>query len=123
MSLPKGLAQPVVLQSAGALGTLRRAALDAGIPAVTLEAGESMRLQEASVDHGVKGIRTLMHKMGMMQKFSFWGDPEPVYYSSIWVRANLGGILFSDVELGAKVQLGMSWVSSRIRSPILRMIL
>ena len=39
----------MVLHSVGAAGTLRRAATDAGIPAVTLEAGEPGRLQSAQV--------------------------------------------------------------------------
>lgn len=103
VELTQGFGSTVVLHSVGAPGTLRRAAVDADIPAVTLEAGESMRLQDDAVAHGVKGIQTLMSKMHMIDSFSFWGDPEPVYYNSIWVRASQGGILFSDVELGDKV--------------------
>lgn len=106
VALTQGFGSTVVLQSTGGIGTLRRAAVDAGIPAVTLEAGESMRLQEDAVDHGVRGIRTLMHKLGMLEKFSLWGDPEPVYYNSEWVRADLGGILFRNVELGDRVVTG-----------------
>ncbi|MFT4822300.1 MAG: putative deacylase [Halioglobus sp.] len=106
VALTQGFGSTVVLQSSGGIGTLRRAAVDAGIPAVTLEAGESMRLQEDAVEHGVKGIRTLMHKLGMLKKRSRWGDPEPVYYNSTWVRADLGGILFRKVELGDNVRTG-----------------
>jgi predicted deacylase len=106
VKLAQNFGSTVVLNSGGAVGTLRRAAVEAGIPAVTLEAGESMSLQVEAVDHGVKGIRTMMNQLGMTQKFSLWGDPEPVYYQSIWVRADLGGILFSEVELGDKVKKG-----------------
>lgn len=106
VQLTQGFGATVVLHSEGAPGTLRRAAVDAGIPAVTLEAGESMRLQEQAVEHGVNGITTLMSKMGMVDRFSFWGDPEPVYHRSFWVRAEQGGILFSTVELGDRVSEG-----------------
>lgn len=106
VQLTQGFGGTVVLQSEGASGTLRRAAVDAGIPAVTLEAGESMRLQEQAVEHGVNGLTTLMSKMGMIDRFSFWGDPEPVYHNSIWIRADQGGILFSNVELGERVNKG-----------------
>lgn len=106
VQLTQGFGATVVLHSEGAPGTLRRAAVDAGIPAVTLEAGESMRLQERAVEHGVNGITTLMSKMGMIERFSFWGDPEPVYHRSFWVRAEQGGILFSTVELGDRVAEG-----------------
>ncbi|MEH6557048.1 MAG: succinylglutamate desuccinylase/aspartoacylase family protein [Oceanicoccus sp.] len=105
VELTQGFGSTVVLQSEGALGTLRRAAVDVGIPAVTLEAGESMRLQSDAVKHGVKGIQTLMSQMDMIETFSLWGDPEPVYYNSVWVRASRGGILFSDVALGDHVDV------------------
>lgn len=96
----------VVLHSTGAEGTLRRAAAESGIPAVTLEAGGPIRLEEDSVSHGVAGIQTLLNSMGMIKKFSFWGKPEPVYYQSSWIRVNHGGILFSNVKLGNKIKAG-----------------
>ena len=102
----KGFGATVVLQSGGAIGTLRRAALEAGIPTVTLETGESMRLQESAVEHGVKGIHTLLNQMGMTKHFRLLGDPEPVYFKSVWVRVNHGGILFANVGLGDRVKAG-----------------
>jgi hypothetical protein len=104
VELTKGFGATVVLHSRGARGTLRRAATDKDIPAVTLEAGEPMRLQPKEVAHGVKGIETLLDKLGMVKKASFWGDPQPVYYESRWIRANTGGILFSNVNLGERVR-------------------
>jgi len=73
---------------------------------VTLEAGEPMRLDSDAVAHGVKGIRTLLNQMGMLKKIRLWGEPEPVYHNSIWVRADQGGILISQVELGELVNEG-----------------
>jgi hypothetical protein len=35
-----------------------------------------------------------------------WGAPGPVYYDSLWVRVDHGGILFSKVGLGDKVNKG-----------------
>ncbi|HUO83043.1 MAG TPA: succinylglutamate desuccinylase/aspartoacylase family protein [Gammaproteobacteria bacterium] len=104
VELTKGFGATVVLHSRGARGTLRRAATDKKIPAVTLEAGEPMRLQPKEVAHGVKGIETLLDKLGMVKKTSFWGDPQPVYYESRWIRVNTGGILFSNVNLGERVR-------------------
>ena len=106
VELTHGFGATVVLHSDAAPGTLRAAAVEAGIPAVTLEAGGPMELQEDAVSHGVKGIQTLLNKMGMQKKTRFWGDPEPVYYQSVWVRANQGGILFSKVKLGERVKKG-----------------
>lgn len=96
----------VVLHSVGDRRSLRRAATEAGIPAVTFEMGEPMRVQPEQVEHGVKAIETLMYALGMTRQRRYWGDPEPVYYASKWVRVDHGGILFSDVALGERVSEG-----------------
>lgn len=93
----------VVLHSPGADGTLRRAAADAGIPAVTLEAGEPARVQEDAIAHGTRGIMTLMNRMGMVDKVIRWRGEQPIYRRSKWERADRGGVLFSEVELGEEV--------------------
>ncbi|WP_250657852.1 succinylglutamate desuccinylase/aspartoacylase family protein [Alkalimarinus coralli] len=96
----------VVVHGAGSPGMLRHAAVEAGIPAVTLEIGESLRLQEGQVESGVKSINSLLDRQGMYSRFFSWGDPEPIYYQSVWIRAERGGILFSKIGLGDTVEKG-----------------
>ena len=106
VTLTQGFGATVILHSTPGVGTLRYAATQAGIPTLTLEAGGPLQLELAEVKHGVKGIETLIGSLGMMRKMRLWGDPEPVYYRSAWVRADSGGILFSDVSLGSTVRKG-----------------
>ena len=106
LHLTHGFGATAVLDDRGAPGTLRRAACDAGIPAVTLEAGEPMRLQTNEVRHGAKAIRSLMAHLGIVKKSWRWRDPQPVYYESVWVRASRGGILLASVGLGDTVSAG-----------------
>ena len=106
MNLTQGFGSTVILHSFGGQGTLRRAAVDAGIPAVTLEAGEPLRLQEDAVEHTVKAVFTLLDTLDMYNKRSLWGNAQPTYYASSWVRADQGGILLSSVKLGRKVKEG-----------------
>ena len=106
VQLTKGFGSTVVVHSEGTAGTLRRAAVEVGIPAVTLEAGGPSVLSEDAVSHSVKGIRTLLNHLGMTTRFSLWGDPEPIYYNSVWERAPVGGIVFSRVTLGQSVKKG-----------------
>ncbi|MFU8814506.1 MAG: succinylglutamate desuccinylase/aspartoacylase family protein [Pseudomonadales bacterium] len=106
VALTQGFGSTVILHSGGAEGTLRDAATAAGIPAVTLEAGMPMQVQEDAVSHGVKGIFTLLDTLGMYNRRSLWGNPEPVYYQSRWVRADHGGILAGAVRLGRRVKPG-----------------
>jgi len=95
-----------VLNSHGNPNSLRAAAVRAGIPAVTLEAGEPMAMQREVVEEGVTAINTLLTKMGMYGKQKRWTRMAPVYYRSAWVRANQSGILFSKTTLGQKVKEG-----------------
>lgn len=105
--LAKNMGAIVAVQSVGAKGSLRRAAVEAGIPAVTLEAGKPNELQQDEIDHGVKSVESLMDALGMIDRRRFWEiKEEPVYYRSRWVRARDGGILFSSVHLGQRVKEG-----------------
>jgi len=106
VTLTHGFGAMVVLHSKPTIGTLRYAATIAGIPAVTVEAGGPSQLELAEVKHGVKGVETLLNTLGMTRRTRLWGDPEPVYYRSSWVRADNGGILLSDVSLGSTVRKG-----------------
>jgi hypothetical protein len=126
VTLTQGFGSMVILHSSPVAGSLRYAATAAGIPTVTLEVGGPLQLELNEVKHGVKGIRTLINTLGMVRKVRLWGDPEPVYYRSSWVRADNGGILLSDVVLGSTVRKGdllgtitdpMSNASSEVLSP------
>ncbi|MCA6126775.1 succinylglutamate desuccinylase/aspartoacylase family protein [Thalassolituus oleivorans] len=95
-----------VLHGVGAEGTLRRAAENIGIPAITLEAGGPNQLDKSSVDAGLKALETLLQNLGIQPTLRFWGSPQPVFYQSHWIRADQSGILISSVELGDKVKKG-----------------
>ncbi len=103
-----GFDRMAVVHSSGSPGMLRTAATEAGIRTVTLEAGgESLRIQEHQIEAGVNSLNSLMEKHGMISRMFVWGgDPEPVYYDSTWIRAQHGGILFSEIKLGATVSEG-----------------
>jgi predicted deacylase len=126
VALTEGFGSTVILHNTPAEGTLRYAASFAGIPTVTLEAGGPAELEIKEVKHGVKGVQTLLYTLGMVKKVRLWGESEPVYYRSSWVRANRGGILLTDVALGSTVREGdllgtitdpMNNASTRLFSP------
>lgn len=112
----RGFDRMAVVHSTGSPGMLRHAAVEAGIRSVTMEAGESLRIQEHQIKAGVNSLTSLMDKEGMISRMFVWGDPEPVYYNSEWIRAEQGGILFSETQLGAKVIEGeiLGYVSDPI---------
>jgi len=48
----------------------------------------------------------LLHAMGITEGDPGEGEPQPIFYESQWVRADAGGLLISEVELGQRVQRG-----------------
>jgi len=106
VSITQGFGSTVIMHSEGADGTLRWAATQAGIPAVTLEAGGPMQVQEDAVAHSEQGIRLLLDTMGMYQQPGIRAQPAPAYYQSRWVRTDYGGILSGKVALGRQVLVG-----------------
>ncbi len=96
----------VVLHHPGTPGTLRRAALDAGIPSVTLEAGGPQRLEADAVTLASAGIRSLMSAIGLIEDENPPHEPPPVYLSAHWVRSDAGGLLMSHVTLGDEIETG-----------------
>lgn len=105
-ALAQSFGNIAVLNSRGNAGSLRSAAVRAGIPSVTVEAGEPMRMQGDIVEEGTRAIETLMAKMNMYGRQNKWQRSAPVYYKSVWVRANQSGILFSRAPLGKRVNKG-----------------
>lgn len=108
LAMTKGFGAIAVLHSSDLDRSLRSAAARAGIAAVTIEAGEPMRLQPEEVEQGVRAIESLMDSLGMISRFHLWVDPQPVFYDSIWVRTSGSGILLGAVELGDRVEIGQT---------------
>jgi len=103
--LTEGFGKIAVIHSIGSPGMLRFAAVASGIPATTLEVGESLRIQEDQIEKGVSSVNRLLQREGMYSRLFSWGDPEPVYYKSSWIRAERGGILFSKREVGDMIEV------------------
>jgi len=103
LALARSFGVGVVLHGRGPSGSLRREALDAGVPAVIYEAGEPLRFQEVKIDEGVKGVRNVMMDLGMIP-----GEanrvPSEVYRKTTWVRAgDATGVFFPSVKAGQRV--------------------
>jgi hypothetical protein len=105
LELAKGFGIGEIVHSAGRAGTLRRAASDARIPAVTFEAGEPLRFQAEEIDRGVAGLRGLLGSMRIVGGGPL-RRPHRIYYRSRWLRVNDGGIFLTERKLGDAVQVG-----------------
>lgn len=104
-ALARAFGAPVVLAHAGLQGSLRAAALAAGVPAITYEAGRPLEFQRPCIDQGVQGCLRVMADLGMIRRGPAAEEPT-VITRSLWVRADRGGILDVLVGLGEDVREG-----------------
>jgi hypothetical protein len=100
---------PVIVNAGLIEGSLRAAAHQAGIPVITYEAGEALRLDERSIVAGVRGITNVMRGLGMLPaRRRPWLAEPYVARSTTWYRATTDGVFRPLVKLGARVRAGDS---------------
>ena len=75
-------------------GTLRGAAEEEGIPAITLEVGDPNMFQRGMIRSGYSGIRNLLSHFKMVDEELLMEDPPPVLCpNSQWMYTDDGGVL------------------------------
>jgi predicted deacylase len=104
--LAKAFSAPIILHAAFRDGSLRKSAMDIGVPTLVYEAGEALRLNEVSIRSGVNGIIRVMQTLGMLgTKVLRPSRVSPVFASSsYWVRAPEGGLLRTILASGTRIE-------------------
>jgi len=88
-------------------GTLRGAADDLGIPAITLEVGNPSTFQKKLIRSGVDGIHNVLCELGMIQdEISVTENQTILCKKSLWIYTDTGGLLTIPVELRQMVKKG-----------------
>ena len=106
LALARSFGVGVVLHGAGPEGSLRRAVLDAGVPAVIYEAGGPHRFEEDEIARGVQGVRNTMAGLGMTKEESK-SERSEIYRKTTWVRSgNAIGIFLTQRRPGDRVRKG-----------------
>ncbi|MGD2110203.1 MAG: succinylglutamate desuccinylase/aspartoacylase family protein [Phycisphaerae bacterium] len=101
----------LIINKKGPVGSLRRAACNAGCPTVILEAGEVWKIEPSVVECGLRSLRNALIDLGMVEGRRV----EPSYQVRVdktkWVRAEVGGMLQFHVAPGDVVEEGQSLVT------------
>ena len=75
-------------------GTLRGAASDLGIPAITLEIGNPQRFQADMIKRSLIGLRSVLAAAGMVSRKKVAPGPPPIVcQQSYWTYTDVGGLL------------------------------
>ena len=93
-------------------GPVRQEAVRAGVPTILLEAGEVNKVEPMVVEFGIRMITGALNGLGMIEK----KGREPLYQAvvkrSVWIRAEVGGLLDYHVAPGDIVDKGQPIATS-----------
>jgi len=88
-------------------GTLRGAADEMGIPAITLEVGNPNTFQKKLIRGGVEGVHNVLAHLKMIPDEIALSDKETVICQrSYWIYTDIGGLLTVHVELRQLINKG-----------------
>ncbi|MBK1835362.1 succinylglutamate desuccinylase/aspartoacylase family protein [Roseibacillus ishigakijimensis] len=98
----------VVVQGAGPPGSLRRAASEAGIPAIIYETGSPHLFEEKEIALGLEGVQNVMRSLGMLPSAGKTVPASEVYHLTSWLRTprEAGGNFLPRLKLGDRVEKG-----------------
>lgn len=83
----------IIVHKEAADGTLRGAAAELGIPAITVEIGDANLFQERYIKRTLVGVRAVLMELGLIPKRPLAKGPAPlICRSSRWLFANQGGL-------------------------------
>lgn len=100
---------PIILNASLREGTLREYADSQGIPVITFEGGEALRFDDVVISSGVRGVNRVMRALEMLPAKGGRSMPRKrseVAATSLWVRAEIDGIMRPLVRLGQQVRKG-----------------
>lgn len=98
---------PIIINSKGSEGTLRYAAIEAGVNMLLYEGGEALRYNEKVIQKGLKGVFSVMQSIGMLREDKKVRQPKLtgsiITKSSYWIRAPISGSLRTKFKAGHSV--------------------
>ena len=96
----------VIVDRAGDEHSLRQTATENGVPTINMEAGEALKIEPTVVELGVRGVKNVLRRLGMLSGRVKRPAYQTVVKRSQWVRAQAGGLLRFHVAPGELVDAG-----------------
>ncbi|MCB9643965.1 MAG: succinylglutamate desuccinylase/aspartoacylase family protein [Myxococcales bacterium] len=93
----------IILHGRSGDGTLRTAARNKGIVAITVEAGNPSVFQGHILYEGEQGIRNVLHALGMLEGDTQIHRTPVICKSSKWLRTTCGGLLETHCSLAQHI--------------------
>ncbi len=98
----------MIVHGRGPEGALRRAAVEAGIASIILEAGEPRKMEPTVMEIGVRGVLNVLRDLKMVEGQPLRPPYQAIVKKTTWLRAQCGGLLRFHVAPGAIVDAGQA---------------
>ncbi len=113
MNLAQKFMAPVITNMNPIKNSLQKTAEQLTIPLLIYRAGEAMRFSDSAIRLGVAGIHNIMRTLGMLEPLPLSTEQPSSFTPAFsqdqdWIRAHRSGVLFSQVELGNRVEKGQT---------------
>ena len=98
----------LIVHGRGPEGSMRRAAVKAGIPTIILEAGEPSKIEPSVLEIGVRGVLNVLREFGMIEGELHMPPYQARVKKTTWLRAAVGGLLRFHAAPGEVVDAGQA---------------
>ena len=104
LAVAEAFGAPLMLHARLRDGSLREAATQAGMAMLLFEGGEDNRYDNYAIDAAYDGVRRVLELLGMFDGAPGTSGTPVISRESRWARAQRGGLLRAEVELGDRVE-------------------
>lgn len=106
---------PFIVKKSPLLNSLRKMALDMGIPIVVFEGGETLRVDNFVVETALDGLKKVMNHLRMAD-FPVNVQESRVLHKMSWLRTNCSGLFYPEVDNGSAVVRGqlLGWIHDMV---------
>lgn len=104
LAVAEAFGAPLMLHARLRDGSLREAATQAGMAMLLFEGGEDNRYDKYAIDAAYDGVRRVLELLGMFDGAPGTSGTPVISRESRWARAQRGGLLRAEVELGDRVE-------------------
>lgn len=104
--LALAFSSPYIIKTGLIAKSLRKECTKRNIPMLVYEGGESLRLDEYSIQEGIRGISKVMAHKGLKKAKKSSGQNSILFNDSTWIRASRAGLFVCEVVSGKQVKKG-----------------
>ena len=105
IELAKIFSPPLILETGLLAKSFRKECHKRQIPMIVFEGGESLRIDESSIEEGLKGIKRVLSHFEMITETSEPGQ-SVIYKNHTWMRAAASGIFVAEKKTGDHIKKG-----------------